>query len=73
MEMFIVKKQVKDYALRGLSKELRKKKKDWKKIREITKGLPVVTMVIQKIKKKKRKNLEDLDQNHLVVHHYHLI
>jgi len=36
------KKPGKKLPLRGLSKELRKKKKDWKKIRKITKGLPVV-------------------------------
>ena len=48
------KKTGKRLPLRGLSKELRKKKKDWKKIREITKVLPVVVHGDPENKKKKK-------------------
>lgn len=48
------KKTGKRLPLRGLSKELRKKKKDWKKIREITKGLPVVIHGDPENQKKKK-------------------
>ena len=53
------KKTGQKLPLHGLSQELRKEKKDWKKIREITKGLPVVIHgdpENKKKKKRKRKN-----------------